>query len=72
MAKKPWKADDCVEFTYARDEGDIVVFARNEKEALIAIRAHGFVLPAPNQLRQTGVRLTDVLAKCHECQRPFT
>lgn len=63
MAVKPWKADDSLEWTYERDEGDIVVFARTAKEALDTIKEHGFTNLKPQRLKATGRRLTDELKK---------
>ncbi len=49
-----WNADDCVEWTYERQEGDIVVFARTALEAVETIKQHGFLSVNMKKLKQTG------------------
>jgi hypothetical protein len=58
-----WQPADCVEWTYARPEGDLVVFARDATEAAMTIMGHGFRIVDPKKLKQTSTRLTDVLKK---------
>jgi len=63
MAAKKWKADESLEWTYERDEGDLVVFAHNATEALATLRLHGFDKLNPKRLKATGRRLSDELKK---------
>lgn len=61
--EKPWKVTDVCEWTYKRDEGDLVIFARTAAEALATIEAHGFTNLDHTKLAQTSGRLTDYLKK---------
>lgn len=60
---KDWNPADCVEWTYERDEGDIVVYARNAPEAMMTMRAHGFINLNPKRLKRTGATLSERLAE---------
>jgi len=61
--KTLFKADDSLEWTYERDEGDLVVFARTPSEAIRTIKEHGFAKLDPKRLKATGRILTDELIK---------
>lgn len=53
------RIDNTVEFTYKRDQGDLVVYAHNKLEALATIRQFGFLVTEPDRIRQTGVSVTE-------------
>jgi len=57
-----WRAASLAEWTYARPEGDLIVFAESKEEALLTIRQHGFLIVYPDNLRRTGRNLAEHLA----------
>lgn len=59
---KPWRAADAVEWTYERDEGDIVVFARSAEEAMLTLENNGFRKLDAKKLKRTGKTLAEYLA----------
>ena len=60
---KKWTPVQCVQWTYKRQEGDIEVFARNEKEAFETLAMNGFGhLKDRSKLRRTGKTLQEHLA----------
>lgn len=63
---KDWNPADCVEWTYERDEGDVVVYARNAPEALMTMRAHGFTNLNAKRLKRTGMTLSERLKAAKE------
>ena len=63
---KDWSPADCVEWTYERDEGDIVVYARNANEALHCMREHGFTYLDKTRLKRTGLTLSERLKSAKE------
>ncbi len=62
-SRPDWQAADVFEWTYERDEGDLVVFARTALEALETIRHHGMLITDPSKIKMTGGMLTDYLKK---------
>jgi hypothetical protein len=63
-----WTAADCVEWTYERDEGDLVVFAKNQADALQTLREHGFTKLNASQLKRTGKNLAEHLASAEKVE----
>ena len=61
-----WKPDNQYEWTYKREEGDIVVFAETKEEALLTIRQHGFLVTDPTKCVKTGGSLAEILKEKKE------
>lgn len=51
------------EWIYPRPEGDIVVWASSQEEALQTICGHGFLVTEPKRLKRGGTKLTAMLKK---------
>jgi hypothetical protein len=61
--ERVWSAKDCCEWTYKRPEGDLVVYAMDEIDALETLRNHGFRKLDSKNLVRTGSTLAERLGK---------
>lgn len=63
---KQWGAPEWVEWTYERDEGDIVVYAPTKQEALAMMKQHGFIQLDPDRIKRTGPTMSERMKATNE------
>ena len=58
-----WKASDDVEWTYKRNEGDLLVYAPTKERAMETLKEHGFLYLEERNMYRSGPTLQELLER---------